>query len=50
MRYAIRRHGRKWGLFIITATTGEDGKLIGTYKTSRAAETALQRLYNQANR
>ena len=50
MRYAIRRYGRKWGLFIITASTGEDGELISTHKTIRAAETALQRHYNQANR
>ena len=50
MRYAIRRHGRKWGLFLITATTGEDGKLISTHKTSRAAEIALQRRYHQASR
>ena len=50
MRYAIRRHGRKWGLFLITASTGEDGRLISTHKTSRAAEMALQRRYNQPNR
>ena len=50
MRYAIRRYRRKWGLFEITKTTGEDGRLIGTYKTSRAAERALLRRYNQATR
>ena len=47
MRYAIRRHGRKWGLFRITAETGEDGELISEHKTIRAAEIALQRHYNR---
>ena len=41
MRYAIRRYRRKWGLFRITAETSEDGELIGTYKTTRAAEIAM---------
>ena len=50
MRYAIRRYRRKWGLFLITKTTGENGRLLGTYKTQRAAEIALQRHYNQATR
>lgn len=43
MRYAIRKFRNKWGLFEITDTTGEDGRLLGTYKTSRTAERALQR-------
>ena len=50
MRYAIRRHRRKWGLFIITATTGEDGRLLSLHKTSRHAELAMQRHLNQPNR
>ena len=50
MRYAIRRYKRRWGLFRITATTGEEGELISTHKTSRAAELAMQRHYNQPSR
>ena len=42
--YAVKRHRRKWGVFEITDETGEDGRLINTYKTSREADAASMRL------
>lgn len=46
MRYAIYRKGRRWGLFRITAETGEDGELLSKHKTLRGAEIALIRHWN----
>ena len=51
MRYAIRRYRRKWGLFLITDSTDEDGKLLSLHKTPRAAEIEMLKYFNTpANR